>query len=128
VSSDGEPQATRKNRLVLRAAQERVELANQIEDFRRATQLPELIKAVLPAFAAKKGLPLILDLLRRYPIITTALSFIATRFRPTRVGKVVKAGGLLKLAGLLKLGSVLFAIWRGWSIVRKIKSAARRLR
>ena len=125
MTPGSEAHTERKRILLARAAQERIELASDVDDLRAATQLPALMKALVPALVAKKWLPMVFGLLARHPILGSVLSFLASRFRrkpaykPDKPGKVGKAA---KLVGLLVL------LWKGWRAVkgfRAISAAAK---
>ena len=121
MTPSAEAHTERKRMLLARAAQERIELASDVDDLCAATQLPALMKALVPALVAKKWLPMAFGLLVRHPILGSVLSFLASRFKrkpaykPDKPGKVGKAA---KLVGLLVL------LWRGWRAVKGLRAIA----
>jgi hypothetical protein len=122
VTSGGTTHAERKRMLLARAAQERLELASDVDDLRAATQLSALFKALLPAFAVSKGLPMVFGLLTRTPILRTVLSHLISRFKhkpahkPAKTARPGKAGKVAKLVGLVML------LLKGWRAVQGLRT------
>lgn len=103
--SSRESIALRKSLLVMRAAVERVELAETVTALRHGLRWSTLLKAALPSVAASQGLPLLVQMLRRFPILSAALTF----FRP-RLARGASVRGVLRWTALLGL------LWQGWKL------------
>ena len=91
--------ALRKQHLLMRAATERAEMAGAID---AAQQSVIFFKSAVPGFALSKGLPLALGLLKRAPLISSALPLLLAGARRP----------LLRYA-LLGAGSALL-VWKGY--------------
>lgn len=105
----------RKELLQMRAALERIELAEQALAVKRAAAPLALLRAVWPGVAAgwrgrEGGLGLAFALLRRYPVVSSVLSLIAAKRGLGFVGRVAKWGGLAA-AG--------WSAYRAWRLVRR---------
>jgi hypothetical protein len=109
--SDRGSTALRKHLLIMRATVERAELAESVGEVRHALRWTSLLKSALPGFAAVEGLPLLAGLLRKYPIVGTAASFLSTRIRPRT-----------SLRGVLRVVVVVGLLWQGWQLSRSLRS------
>ncbi len=112
--SANESTSLRKRLLVMRAELERLELADQVEALRNSSSPSALFRAALPRFAASKAIPMLLNLFKRYPFISSGGSLIfsrlATRFSKPLIRRTLAFSGL----GLV--------VWQGWQLLKKIKS------
>jgi hypothetical protein len=113
-AAGGEP-ALRKHLLVMRAALERAEFAESVEQVRRGLRWTSLLKDTLPGFAVKQGLPLLAALMRRYPFVSTAASFLVSRLKPRAT-----------VTGVLRVIVVAGLVWQGWQVSRSLREGARR--
>ncbi len=99
------PLKLRKQMLLMRAAVERIELAQHVLDVRRAATLSAVVRNAMPGDRTR-GLALrAFDLLKRYPFLTSATSLIASRFK---IPLLVTA---TKLGGVATVGYKLYELW-----------------
>jgi hypothetical protein len=110
MSSSGGATALRKHLLVMRAAVERAELAQTVQDVRHGLRWTALLKGAVPGIAATQGLPLLGQLLRRYPVASTALSFVASRFKPRT-----------SMASVLRIAILAGLAWQVWQLSRAFR-------
>ena len=89
----------------MRAAIERVELAAHMDDVRRAATLSAIFRNAMPSDHTRGYASQLLDLIKRHPRLTSALSLVAARFKFPIVGTVVKWGGLAVLG---------YRLWKLW--------------
>lgn len=112
--SANESTSLRKRILVMRAELERLELADQVEALRTSSSPSALFRAALPSLAASKTVPMLLNVFKRYPFLSSSGSVIfsrlATRFRKPLIRRTLAFGGL----GIV--------IWQAWQLLQKIKS------
>lgn len=115
MSSRQASQTLRKRILVMRAELERLEFAEQVEALRNTTKPSALFRAALPRLAASKGVPMLLDLFKRYPFLSSgaslAFSRLAARFSKPLIRRALAFGGLG------------FVVWQGWQLIQKIRSS-----
>ena len=114
-------QSLRKHLLILRASVERAELEGRIADVRRAASPAALLHGVLPrSMTSPKGVAgfmqsnkwlRTLDMLRRHPVASSIISFVAARIPLPKkmrvVGTAVRVG--------VELGGLGLLAWQGWS-------------
>jgi hypothetical protein len=105
----------RKHLLVMRSAVERAELAKSVQNVRRGLAWTSLLKAAVPGVAASQGLPMLMRLIGRYPLIATAARILGPRVRSR--GSVV---------GIVRWAVVAALLWQGWQIVRLAPKTRRR--
>lgn len=110
MSSRSEAQRLRKQMLVMRAQLERMQLSEHIADLRRTTTFGALFRNAMPGFAAGKGIPMLIDLFKRYPYLSSAISVGISRFKKPLLRKALGVGGLVLLA------------WQAWRLINKIRS------
>jgi hypothetical protein len=112
-SASRETLQARRELLQMRAALERLEAVEQMRDLRQALSPSALVRhaaqALWPSFGGRirpseKGLQLALSLLRRYPLISSAVSLVA-----------VKKG----LASAVRAAKWTGLAWAGWSVYRR---------
>jgi hypothetical protein len=109
--SDRGSTALRKHLLILRATVERAELAESVGEVRHALRWTSLFKSALPGFAAVEGLPLLVGLLRKYPVVGAAASLFTARIKPRTT-----------LRGVLRVVVVVALLWQGWQLSRRLRS------
>lgn len=115
MSRSDTPLKLRKQMLLMRAAVERIELAQHLDDLRRAATLSAIFRNSMPSAHARTFAARVVELVKRYPFVTSAASLIAARF-PLPV---------LKLA--VKWGGIATFCYRLWLLWQKHQSERRRL-
>lgn len=102
------PLKLRKQMLLMRAAVERVELAHHIGEVRRAATLHAIIRNALPTPSnrSRNWMQQGMDVVKRYPFVTSAVSLVATRFKIPLLKTAVKWGGMVGL------GYKLYEAWQ----------------
>ncbi len=103
------PLKLRKQMLLMRAAVERVELAQQVLDVRRAATLSAMVRNALPGDRSRGAASRTFDALRRYPFLASAASLVASRFKLPIFKFATKWGGAAAVG--LKL-------WQAWEKTR----------
>lgn len=121
------PLKLRKQMLLMRAAVERVELAHDLSEVRRAATLNAMVRNALPGDRSRSWWSQAFELAKRYPFITSAASLLAARFRIPFVTSVAKLGGAAAL------GYKLWDLWKhqhesGASTISMRLAAAKRRR
>ena len=110
------PLKLRKQMLLMRAAVERVELARTLDDLRRAATLSAIFRNAMPSDRTRSFAARVVELVKRYPVVTSAASLIATRFPIPILRRAIKWGGLATLG------------YRLWLLWQNRNSAPRRPR
>jgi hypothetical protein len=95
----------RKQMLLMRAAVERVELAQQMLDVRRAATVSALVRNALPGDSTRGFAGRMFETMMRYPFLTSAASLIAAQFRFPILKAATKWGGL---------ATVGYKLWEFW--------------
>ena len=99
------PLKLRKQMLVMRAAVERVELAQHVLDVRRAATVSAIVRNALPGQRSQGVASRAFDLLKRFPLLATAASLVASRFKLPILKVATKWGGA---------ASVGYKLWLLW--------------
>jgi len=100
------PIALRKQMLLMRAAVERVELAQQVLDVREAATLSAIFRNALPGDRSRSLASRALDIVKRYPFVTSAVSIVASRFKMPIIAFAAKWGGTATI------GYKLWELWK----------------
>jgi hypothetical protein len=104
MSASHVPLKLRKQMLVMRAAVERVELAQHVLDVREAATISALVRNALPD--RSRGLASrSLEVLRRYPFVMSAAGLLATQFKLPVLKFATKWGGM---------ATVGYKLWEAW--------------
>lgn len=106
MSGSHTPLKLRKQMLLMRAAVERVELAQHLDDVRRAATLSAIFRNAMPNDRTRGLAARVVELVKRYPFIVSAGSLIAARFPIPILKRVVKWGGVATL------GYRLWLLWQ----------------
>lgn len=107
------PLKLRKQMLLMRAAVERVELAQQMLDVRRAATISAIVRNALPNQRTRGAASRALDTVKRYPFLASAASLVASRFKWPIFKVATKYGGAATVA------------WKLWQSWQKTRPAAR---
>lgn len=99
------PLKLRKQMLVMRAAVERVELAQHILDVRQAATVSAIVRNAMPGDRTRSLAARALDVIKRYPFITSATSLLAARFKFPILAAATKWGGA---------ATVGYKLWELW--------------
>jgi hypothetical protein len=112
MSDPRSPLTTRKELLLARASIERMEFAAHVGRVKSAATPSSLIRLALPArMLSQQGPAIALNLfqsLRRYPIVSSAVSMLLAR---------VASGGVFKLAKLGGVAAVAMQAYKIWRAV-----------
>ena len=104
MASSNVPLKLRKQMLVMRAAVERVELAQHVLDVREAATISAIVRNALPD--RSRGLASrTLEVVRRYPFLMSAVGLLATQFKLPILKVATKWGGL---------ATVGYKLWEAW--------------
>ena len=99
------PLKLRKQMLLMRAAVERVELSQHVLELRRAATVSAIVRNAMPGVKTR-GLALrAFDLIKRYPMLASAASLIASRFKFPLLKVATKWGGA---------ATVVYKLWEMW--------------
>lgn len=104
------PLKLRKQMLLMRAAVERVELAQHLDDVRRAATVSAIMRNAMPTDRTRGLAARIVELAKRYPVVTSAASLIASRFPIPILKRAVKWGGAAALG---------YRLWMLWQKHRR---------
>lgn len=99
------PLKLRKQMLVMRAAVERVELAQHILDVRQAATVSAIVRNAMPGDRSRSLASRAFDVVRRYPFIASATSLLAARFKFPILAAATKWGGA---------ATVGYKLWELW--------------
>ena len=88
------PIKLRKEMLVMRAAVERLELAQHIVDLREAATVSAIVRNAMPGDRSQSIASRVFDLLKRYPIVASATSLLAAQFKFPLLKAAAKWGGV----------------------------------
>ena len=99
------PLKLRKQMLLMRAAVERVELAQHVLDVREAATLSAVFRNALPGDRSRSFASRGIDMLKRYPFMTSAVSIVASRFKLPIIAFAAKWGGT---------ATVGYKLWELW--------------
>jgi hypothetical protein len=99
------PLKLRKQMLVMRAAVERVELAQHVLDVREAATVSAIVRNAMPGNRSRGALSRGVDVLRRYPFVLTAAGLVAGQFKLPILKLATKWGGM---------ATVGYKIWEAW--------------
>lgn len=97
MSRSHAPLKLRKQMLLMRAAVERVELAQHLDDVRRAATVSAIFRNAMPSDRTRSFAARVVELAKRYPFVTSAASLIAARFPIPILKRAVKWGGVATL-------------------------------
>jgi len=100
------PLKLRKQMLLMRAAVERVELAQHVMDVRAAATISAIVRNALPGDRSRSLASRALDLVRSYPFVASAASIVAARIKFPILAAATKWGGL---------ATVGYKLWDLWS-------------
>ena len=103
MSDSQVPLKLRKQMLVMRAAVERVELAQQVLDVRRAATLSAVVRNAMPGDRTRSVASRLFDLVRRYPFVASATSLVVKRMKVPIIVKATKWGGAATVGQLWHL-------------------------
>ena len=109
------PLALKKQMLVMRAAVERIELASQVVDVKRAATVSAIVRNALPGNRSRSIASRALDLLKRFPFVASAAPLIASRFKFPLLKLATKWGGA---------ATVVYKLWTLWEKFHPGKSPA----
>ena len=104
--SSNVPLKLRKEMLLMRAAVERIELAQHMMEVRQAATLSAIVRNALPSDRSRSLMSRALETVKRYPFIASAASLLATRFRVPLLASAAKWGGAATVAYKL------FELWK----------------
>lgn len=99
------PLKLRKQMLMMRAAVERVEVAQHVLDVRRAATISAIVRNALPGNRSRSLASRALELLKRYPFAASAVPLVASRFKLPILKLATKWGGA---------ATVIFKLWTLW--------------
>ncbi|MEO8936298.1 MAG: hypothetical protein ABI277_01745 [Burkholderiaceae bacterium] len=99
------PLKLRKQMLLMRAAVERVELAQQMLDLRRASTLSAIVRNAMPGDRSRSLASRAFDVIKRYPFVASATSMLAARFKFPILAAATKWGGI---------ATVGYKLWELW--------------
>lgn len=99
------PLKLRKQMLLMRAAVERVELAQHVLELRRAATLSAIVRNAMPGDRSRSLASRAFDLIKRYPFLTSATSLVASRFKLPILRIATKWGGA---------ATVIYKLWGMW--------------
>ncbi len=100
------PLKLRKQMLLMRAAVERVELAQHVLEVREAATLSAIVRNAMPGNRSRSAASRAFDTLKRYPFLASALSLVAARFKLP----ILKAA--TKWGGVATIGYKLWTLWQ----------------
>ena len=111
------PLKLRKQMLLMRAAVERVELAQHVLDVRQAATISAVVRNAMPGGRSRHLASRALGLVTRFPFAASALSLVASRFKLPLLGFATKWGGA---------ATVGYKIWDAWKKTHPEGTASRR--
>jgi hypothetical protein len=103
------PLKLRKQMLLMRAAVERVELAQHVLDVREAATLSAIVRNALPGDRSRNVASRLFDLLKSHPVVTSAVSIVAARFKIPIIAFAAKWGGAATIG---------YKLWELWKNTR----------
>lgn len=106
----------RKEMLLMRASVERVELAHHMLEVRRAASINAIVRNLLPNDRSRGWVTRAVEMAKRYPVVMSAASLLATRFKIPLVKSAVKLGGV---------AAVGYKLWEAWQRQRVLNERAR---
>ncbi len=112
------PLKLRKQMLLMRASVERVELAQQVLDVRRAATISAIVRNAMPGDRSRGAASRAFEAVKRYPFLASAASLVASRFKLPIFKFGAKWGGAAAVA--LKL-------WQAWERSRPQRPAGGRV-
>ncbi len=96
--NSAQQRALRKEVLLIRAAAQRIELAQRVRNVRASAKPSALIRHVIPHFSSYQGVGRGLELLRRHPWASSLASLVLSRSHRSTVRSAIRWGGLAILA------------------------------
>lgn len=99
------PLKLRKQMLLMRAAVERVELAQQVLDLREAATVSAIVRNAMPGDRTRSLASRVLDMLKSYPFAASAVSLVAAQFKLPILKFATKWGGV---------ATVGYKLWQMW--------------
>ena len=99
------PLKLRKQMLLMRAAVERVELAQHVLDVRQAATISAVFRNAMPGDRSRSLASRALDLVTRFPFAASAASVVASRFKLPLLAFATKWGGV---------ATVGYKLWESW--------------
>ena len=99
------PLKLRKQMLLMRAAVERIELANHVLDVRRAATVSAIVRNAMPGDRTRSLASRAFDVIKRYPFLASTVSLLASRFRIPLIVTATKWGGAATV------GYKLYELW-----------------
>lgn len=103
------PLKLRKQMLLMRAAVERVELAQHVLDVRQAATVSAIVRNAMPGDRSRGLASRAIGFLARFPFATSAVSLIASRFKLPLLTFATKWGGA---------ATVGYKLWDSWKKTR----------
>jgi hypothetical protein len=91
--------------LVMRAAVERVELAQHVLDVREAATVSAIVRNALPSNRSRGIWSRGLDVVRRYPFVLSAAGLVAGQFKLPILKFATKWGGITTVG---------YKLWEAW--------------
>ena len=95
----------RKQMLLMRAAVERVELAHHILEVRQAATVSAIVRNAMPGDRSRSLASRVFDMIKRYPLIASATSLLAARFKFPVLAAATKWGGAATIG---------YKLWELW--------------
>jgi hypothetical protein len=99
------PLKLRKQMLLMRAAVERVELAQHVLDVRQAATISAIVRNAMPGDRSRSVASRALDLVIRFPFAASAVSLVASRFKLPLLTFATKWGSV---------ATVGYKLWDSW--------------
>ncbi len=99
------PLKLRKQMLLMRAAVERVELAQHVLDVRQAATVSAIVRNAMPGDRSRSLASRAFGLLTRYPFAASAASVVASRFKLPLLTFATKWGGFATIG---------YKLWDSW--------------
>ncbi len=109
------PLKLRKQMLLMRAAVERVELAQHVLEVREAATLSAIVRNAMPGDRSRGVASRTFETLKRFPFLASAASLVAAQFKFPILKVATKWGGL---------ATVGYKLWMLWQ--QRMQAQARR--
>ena len=106
MSQSATPLKLRKQMLLMRAAVERVELAQHILDVREAATFSAIVRNAMPGDRSRSVASRAFEVVKRYPFVTSGASLLAAQFK----FPILKAAA--KWGGIATVGYKLWELWQ----------------
>lgn len=117
MSGKSRDQALRKRVLILRAAVERAQLAENLGQLREAVRLPRMLGASLSKVGVVGAASTAFAMFRKYPVLWSAISLTFRQLgRLTSRARLPRSRSLLRsvLPVVVKVGGVVVLGWLAW--------------